>query len=79
MAGYDLAEAHVLRDRHRKKVKMEKEKAKPSGIAESETVKSGCCLFWGLKEVHASNVNKTCSADRKMQKEASRELAHSKV
>lgn len=46
-AGFDLAEAHVLRDRHRKKVKMEQEQAS-SGTSESETVKSSCCLFWGL-------------------------------
>ncbi|PRQ21531.1 hypothetical protein RchiOBHm_Chr7g0240201 [Rosa chinensis] len=61
MAGFDLAEAYVLQDRHRKKMKMEMEKAK-SGTAESKIVKSSC-LFWELKEVYASNAKKTCSAE----------------
>lgn len=55
-AGFDLAEAHVLRDRHRKKVKMEQEQAS-TGTSESEIVKSSCCLFWGLKKVHAKKTS----------------------
>ncbi|PRQ21530.1 hypothetical protein RchiOBHm_Chr7g0240191 [Rosa chinensis] len=62
-AGYDLAEACVLRDSHRKKVKMEKEKAKSGTPHASESVKSSCCLFRGLKKIHASNSKRTCSAE----------------
>lgn len=58
-AGFDLAEAYVLRERHREKVKMEQEQTEQakSGTAESETVKSSCCLFWWLNKVHANKIS----------------------
>lgn len=65
-AGYSLAEAHVLRDLHKKKMEMEKEERAESGTTKSgktEMVQSrGCCL-WVLKKICRRNAHCSSSAE----------------
>ncbi|PQM41484.1 hypothetical protein Pyn_20635 [Prunus yedoensis var. nudiflora] len=67
-AGYSLAEAHVLRDLHKKKMTMEEEEERGKlGTAKGETVRSSTsCFFWMYlkKNVHSRNAQSqgTCSA-----------------
>ncbi|CAB4297569.1 unnamed protein product [Prunus armeniaca] len=67
-AGYSLAEAHVLRCLHKKKMKMEEEEERGKlGTAKGETVRpSTTCFFWMYlkKKVHPRNAQSqgTCSA-----------------
>ncbi|CAN6583972.1 unnamed protein product [Malus baccata var. baccata] len=68
-AGYSLAEAHVLRELHKKKMKMEREERVESGTTKSgktEMVQSkGCCscCSWMLKKVRRSIVHGSSSAE----------------
>lgn len=64
--GYGFAEAYVLRDLHKKKMKTEREERAKLGRAELEpemVTSSGCFFFSVLKKVHPSNVQRTCSAE----------------
>lgn len=65
-AGYSLAEAHVLRDLHKKKMKMEKEEQVKSGTTKSgktEMVQSKGCCSWVLEKVRRGNVHGSSSAE----------------
>lgn len=66
MASYGLAEAYVMRDLHKKKLKKEEEEERAKlGSAPSEltaTKSSGCFFRQVLKKVHPSNPQRSCSA-----------------
>lgn len=66
MASYGLAEAYVMRDLHKKKLKKEEEEERAKlGMAPSETAaKSSGCFFRPVwKKVHPSNPQRSCSAE----------------
>ncbi|KAL6179796.1 hypothetical protein ACLB2K_046219 [Fragaria x ananassa] len=61
--SYGLAEAYVMRDLHKKKLKKEEEEERARlGMARSETTSSGGCLFRLKKKVHPSNPKRTNSS-----------------
>ncbi|KAL6179537.1 hypothetical protein ACLB2K_051051 [Fragaria x ananassa] len=63
--SYGLAEAYVMRDLHKKKLKKEEEEEEERarmGMARLETTSSGGCLFRLKKKVHPSNPKRTNSS-----------------
>ncbi|PRQ21532.1 hypothetical protein RchiOBHm_Chr7g0240211 [Rosa chinensis] len=63
MATSGFAEAYVMRDLHKKKLKKEEEEERARlGMARSETANSGGCFFWVMKKVHPSNPQRTNSS-----------------